>query len=124
SYDESLPFPRWLLTVATHHCVDVIRKRQAESRLFAPPEAAPLEAREPAPSALSLTILEEGRQKVRDAIAALPDSYRVPLVLRYYSEMSYDEIAAELGLKRAHVATLIFRAKQQLRTGLGAGRKA
>jgi len=42
----------------------------------------------------------------------------VPLVLRYYSELSYDEIAQQLGLERNHVAALIFRAKQELRRRL------
>jgi RNA polymerase sigma-70 factor (ECF subfamily) len=55
---------------------------------------------------------------VREALAQLADKYRVPLVLVYYNEMSYDEIALALGLNRNLVATLIFRAKQQLRQKL------
>jgi len=39
-------------------------------------------------------------------------------VLRYYNELSYDEIAATLSLSRANVATLIFRAKLELREAL------
>jgi DNA-directed RNA polymerase specialized sigma24 family protein len=37
------------------------------------------------------------------------------LVLRYYGELGYEEIAAQLGLTRNHVAILIFRGKQALR---------
>jgi RNA polymerase sigma factor (sigma-70 family) len=55
---------------------------------------------------------------VRDTIARLPDNYRVPLVLRYYSELSYDEIAQQLDLERNYVAALIFRAKKELRRRL------
>jgi RNA polymerase sigma-70 factor (ECF subfamily) len=55
---------------------------------------------------------------VRDTVARLPDNYRVPLVLRYYSEMSYDEIAQQLDLERNYVAALIFRAKKELRRRL------
>ena len=46
------------------------------------------------------------------------ERYRLPLVLRYYNDLSYDEIAATLGLTRANVAVLIFRAKQELRAKL------
>jgi DNA-directed RNA polymerase specialized sigma24 family protein len=46
---------------------------------------------------------------VRDTIARLPENYRVPLVLRYYGELSYEEIAQEMGLERNYVAALIFR---------------
>jgi RNA polymerase sigma factor, sigma-70 family len=55
---------------------------------------------------------------VRNALSQLPEKYRVPLVLAYYNEMSYDHIAEALGLGRNHVATLIFRGKQQLRKKL------
>ena len=48
---------------------------------------------------------------------------RVPLVLRYYSELSYDEIAQQLNLQRNYVAALIFRAKQELRRKLSRGGK-
>ena len=55
---------------------------------------------------------------VRAAVAALPERLRLPLVLRYYSELSYDQIAAELDLNRNTVATLILRAKKELRRAL------
>jgi RNA polymerase sigma-70 factor (ECF subfamily) len=55
---------------------------------------------------------------VRNALSQLPEKYRVPLVLAYYNDMSYDEIADSLGLGRNHVATLIFRGKRQLRAKL------
>ena len=45
------------------------------------------------------------------------DNYRVPLVLRYYGELSYDEIAQQLGLK-SYLAALKFRAEQELRRKL------
>jgi RNA polymerase sigma factor (sigma-70 family) len=48
----------------------------------------------------------------------MPDKYRVPLVLLYFSEMSYDQIAQELELTRSHVGVLLLRAKQHLRNQL------
>ncbi len=70
------------------------------------------------PSPLSAVMGKEERAQVRDAIARLPENYRLPLVLRYYSELSYDEIAQQLELRRNYVAALIFRAKQELRRKL------
>ena len=60
---------------------------------------------------------------MRAAITRLPENYRVPLVLRYYSELSYDEIEQHLGLQKNQVAVLIFRAKQELRRKLAHGSK-
>ena len=118
TYDTALPFPRWLMSVTSHYCVDLLRKRKVETRLFEPAEADAPELVSATPSPLQEVLTAESRDKVRRAVAALPERYRLPLTLRYYNEMSYDEIAATLELTRAHVATLIFRAKQELRRAL------
>jgi len=125
SYDGSSPFHRWLLRVAGNHCVDALRRRKRGRQVVMEVEegAAVIEATSPEPSPLGAVLSAEERAKVRDAIARLPENYRVPLVLRYYGELSYDEIAQQLGLKRDYVAALLFRAKQDLRRKLGHGSK-
>jgi RNA polymerase sigma-70 factor (ECF subfamily) len=80
---------------------------------------AVIDVASPEPSPLSAVLSTEERAQVRDVIARLPENYRVPLVLRYYGELSYDEIAQQLDLQKNYVAALIFRAKQELRRKLG-----
>jgi RNA polymerase sigma-70 factor (ECF subfamily) len=108
--------------VTGHPCLDLLRRRRRESRLFvADDTGADQEAdavAEASPSPLSRLVLAERRAEVRAALVALPDHYRVPLALRYDAELSYDEIAAALGLKRNHVATLIHRGKREVRRQL------
>ena len=120
SYDGSIPFPRWLLRVAGNQCIDVLRRRQRGRKVFmeVADGAAVMEAASSEPSPLAAVISMEERVQVRDTIARLPENYRVPLILRYYSEMSYGEIAQQLDLERNYVAALIFRAKQELRRRL------
>ena len=120
SYDGSIPFPRWLLRVAGNQCIDALRRRQRGRRTIVEVEdgTAVIDAASSEPSPLGAVISKEERAKVRDAIAQLPENYRVPLVLRYYSELSYEEIAQHLDVERNNVATLIFRAKQELRRRL------
>jgi RNA polymerase sigma-70 factor (ECF subfamily) len=120
SYDSSIPFPRWLLRVAGNQCIDVLRRRRRGRRMIVEVEdgAAVMEATSSELSPLGAVISKEERVKVRDAIARLPENYRMPLVLRYYSELSYDEIAQQLGLEKNNVAALIFRGKQELRRRL------
>ena len=128
NYNPDLPFVPWLLSVASHYCVDQLRRRGIEARLFSSPspeafEDAAAEAQDswtsPTPaSPLQQLLAEENLKAVQEALARLPERYRVPLVLRYYSELSYDQIAQTLDLNRNHVATLIFRAKRELRLAL------
>ena len=113
SYDGSIPFPGWLLRVASNQCIDALRRRKRGRQVILEGEGgvAVIEAASPEPSPLSAALSTEERGQVRDAIARLPENYRIPLVLRYYSELSYDEIAEQLGLQRNYVAALLFRAE-------------
>jgi RNA polymerase sigma-70 factor, ECF subfamily len=123
TYDGSTPFQRWLLRVAGNLCIDTLRSRKRGRQVIVEGDdgAAIIEAASGEPSPLRAVLSAEERVRVRDAIARLPENYRVPLVLRYYGELSYDEIAQQLGLNRDSVAALLFRAKQQLRRKLGHG---
>ena len=51
---------------------------------------------------------------VRAALAALPDTQRIPLVLFHYEEQSYQQIAASLGISVPKVKTDILRGRQAL----------
>jgi RNA polymerase sigma-70 factor, ECF subfamily len=120
SYDGSIPFSRWLLRVAGNQCIDALRRRQRGMKVFVEVEdgTAVIDAVSSEPSPLGAVISAEERAQVRDTIARLPENYRVPLILRYYGELSYDEIAQELGMEKNNVAALIFRAKKELRRRL------
>ncbi len=123
SYDGSTSFPRWLLRVAGNHCIDVLRRRKRGRQVIVEAEEGIeiIDAASPEPSPLGAVLSAEERARVRDAIARLPENYRLPLVLRYYGELSYDEIAQQMSLQRNYVAALLFRAKQELRRKLGHG---
>lgn len=120
SYDRTQPFAGWILKIAGNHCVDLLRKRGAEARVFGDEDTERLEAVSNDLSALGELLSNERVEELKAAIAALPEKYRVPLVLAYYEDASYDEIAARLGLTRNHVGVLILRAKQALRRSLTA----
>jgi RNA polymerase sigma-70 factor, ECF subfamily len=119
-YDDALPFRPWLTGVAAKHCLDRLRRRRREQRLFETERDEPAASGESESSPLAGLVEEEGRGALAAAIAALPERQRVPLVLRYHGELSYDEIAERLDWTRQRVAVTLFRAKQSLRRALRA----
>ncbi len=120
TFDSSRPFSSWLYKVASNHCWDLLRRRRIRQDLETEDaEALPLE--HPEPSQLERLQVEHANKEVRDALAKLPDRARMALVLRYYTEMSYDEIADALGVRRAFVGVLLLRARHQLRDILRQG---
>jgi RNA polymerase sigma-70 factor, ECF subfamily len=115
SYRTEFPFSAWLYSIASHYCVDRLRRKGLESRIFSAAEPVDWEPASQEPSPLSEILSDERRENVRTAIASLPERYRIPLTLRFYSDFTYDQIAESLDMPRSNVATLIFRGKKELR---------
>src|SRR6201988_2160635 len=91
-YDATRPFTAWLYTVAANHCWDLLRRRRLrQDRETGKVESLPLE--HPDPGQLEKLIERRTSQEVRRALDRLPARARMALVLRYYAEMSYDDIA-------------------------------
>lgn len=62
----------------------------------------------------------ELQRAVDDAIAKLPETQRMAVVLRRYEQLSYEEIADVLKLSVSAVKSLLFRARTTLRESLSA----
>ena len=118
-YDASRPFGAWLSTVAANHCWDLLRRRRVRQDLETG-EVEEMPLQHPDPGQLERLIDERTGQQVRRALDKLPARSRMALVLRYYADMSYDEIAEALGVRRAFVGVVLLRARHQLRDALGA----
>ena len=117
TYDASRPFTAWLYKVASNHCWDTLRRRRIRQDLeTGDVDSLPLE--HPDPSQLERLQTEHTSKEVRTGLARLPDRARMALVLRYYADMSYEEIADTLGVRRAFVGVLLLRARHQLRDAL------
>jgi RNA polymerase sigma factor (sigma-70 family) len=116
-YDDTRPFSAWLYTVAANHCWDLLRRRKLRQDLeTGEVENMPLE--HPDPGQLEQLVQQRTSQEIRRAMDKLPSRSRMALVLRYYSDMSYDDIASTLGVRRTFVGVVLLRARHQLRETL------
>lgn len=94
----------WLRTVTARRAVGRLRRRRVLERLHLRPASTGIEAWE--------------RVDLAIALERLPAHERVAVVLRYWAEASYDEIALALGLAPASVGPLLTRARAHLRDAL------
>jgi RNA polymerase sigma-70 factor (ECF subfamily) len=118
SRDPAQPFIAWIMRIARNHCLDVLRRRSREKKLFGDEEVETVAAEAPGADGLGAALTAERAAEVNAAVAKLPERYRVPLALAYFGDQDYDEIAAALGITRNHVGVLLCRAKQLLRQSL------
>jgi RNA polymerase sigma-70 factor, ECF subfamily len=119
-YDESRSFSAWLYKVAANHCWDLLRRRKIrQDKETDDLENVPLA--HPDPSQLDKMIEQRSSEEVRKALDKLGSRARMALVMRYYSDMSYDEIADALGVRRAFVGVVLLRARHELRQALEGG---
>jgi RNA polymerase sigma-70 factor (ECF subfamily) len=116
--DEKLPFRPWVSQVAGHHCIDKLRQRKREKSLSLEEIGPSGIADRSTASPLSQILRKDEQRQVREQLARLPEKYRVPLVLRYYRQMSYSEIARALNTRLPIARVMIFRAKNYLRRNL------
>lgn len=116
TYDPGQSFGTWLLSVAAHYCIDRLRRRKFQWLSFDDPrwdESAPsLVSDLPSPEASALN--KEREQEVQRALQTLAPQYRMALILKYWNEMSLEEISAITGDNVGTVKVKLYRARQML----------
>jgi RNA polymerase sigma-70 factor (ECF subfamily) len=118
-YDQSRPFSTWLLSIAAHHCIDQIRKRRA---VILPIEDLPYqEIQDPLPSPEALASKNEVEGRVQSLLDTLNPVDRASVVMYYWYDFSYDEIAQALGLTTSAVKSRLHRSRRELALAWSAG---
>jgi RNA polymerase sigma factor (sigma-70 family) len=118
SLDSYTPgtFEGWLHRITTNLFLDRVR-RAARIRFEALPEDAErLPGRDPSPEAALMADLFD--PDVERALASLPPDFRAAVVLCDVEQLSYEEIAATLGVKLCTVRSRISRGRAMLRAAL------
>ena len=112
-YRETGTFSAWLYRIALNVGRDSLRRRRKEPCGLGDVEPADDEA---SPDAVCEQA--ERGQFISQAIAGLPESQRVVLILRHYEEMSFEQIARMLGEPASTIKSRFQAALQRLRERL------
>jgi RNA polymerase sigma-70 factor (ECF subfamily) len=111
-YDSQRPFSTWLLSIAAHYCIDQIRRRRLtvlsydDMPILDPPDSAPGPEN-------SLIICEDQR-RVQALLERLDARDRAAIVMLYWYEFSYEEIAGALSMSVSAVKSRLHRARLEL----------
>jgi len=113
-YDPSRSFKPWLMSIASNHCIDRIRKRRLTWLSIdepLPPHPA-LNSNAPGPEAAA--VASEASAAMQELLDDLAPEYRAAVVLRYWYDLSYTEIAESLDTTESAIKSRLYRARQML----------
>ena len=121
-YKPVARFETWLYRIATNVALNHLRTQKSYkhniTRHFVADVACHWEAPDPRPNAENVLTREERLQRIRAAVACLPDRQRSAVLLHKYHDMDYYGIANTLGCSLQAVKSLLFRAYERLRSEL------
>jgi len=113
TYQSDRKLSSWVLSIASHYCIDRLRRRRFNwLSLDEEPVAAVLPSGGRGPEERALC--RETRDEVQSLVDRLAPGYRAPLILRYWHDLSYAEIAQVMGLSVQAVKSRLHRARLQL----------
>jgi len=117
SYQPERKFSTWILSIAAHHAIDVLRRRHFRwipLDELPPWRWFPIQTDEPE----AAVVKSETQDQVQRLLASLPPGYRLVTILRYWYDMSYEEIAQATGLSESALKSRLHRARLKLAEGL------
>jgi RNA polymerase sigma-70 factor (ECF subfamily) len=120
-YTPDYAFSTWLFKIASNNCIDFIRKRKMNESVSLNLND-PLETGDDLADVLPATsrtpeediIRQQKIDALRDIVARLKPHYKKLIELRYYDELSYEEISLELDIPIGTVKAQLFRAREFL----------
>ena len=111
-YDLDRPFATWLLTIASRYCIDQIRRRRLQT--FSIEKFLETELPDSAPGPEAVLSQGEDQRKTQELLLVLKPADRAAVVLRYWYEYSYEEIAETLSMSVSAIKSRLHRARKEL----------
>ncbi len=113
-YDPGRSFATWLLSIASHYCIDQLRKRRFRTFSMDDDEQGWLDPPDPAPGPEVALSTREKQAQVQALLERLSPKDRAAVVMRYWYDCSYEEIADTLSLTVSAVKSRLHRARKTL----------
>jgi RNA polymerase sigma-70 factor (ECF subfamily) len=120
SFDDNRPLRPWLLRIAAHEALNALRTSRREAADTIAGEAAEIELEQlgGGPEPDDVLARRERGAAIRAAVARLPEAQRLVVVLRYFADLSYADIAEATQQTVNNVGVTLLRARERLRREL------
>ena len=116
SYRGDCALESWAYRIAANCCMDWLRKKKRDRSVSMEPlREKGFDQADTAPGTEEQVIAADERERLREAIALLPEDQRDALVMTQLERISYEEAAAALGVSEGTVKSRVNRAKARLR---------
>jgi RNA polymerase sigma factor (sigma-70 family) len=119
-FDPKFTFSTWLFRVATNNCIDFIRKKKLDTMSISSAyiddngSDVGMDLRDTTLNPQEEVIKEQKIELVQTIVTKLPARYQTLVKLRYFKELSYEEIAVELQAPLGTVKAQLHRARELL----------
>jgi len=119
-YTPNFAFSTWLFKIATNNCIDFLRKKKKnvmsiDNRVSNNDgEEYMFEIKSDGMTPEQIAMNEQKIQLMRQYVKKLKPRYEILVEMRYFKEMSYEEISIELNLPLGTVSAQLFRAREFL----------
>ncbi len=119
-FDATFAFSTWLFRIATNNSIDFIRKKRIRTISLDNSwendegDSMSIDPKDPDPNPGEEMLREQRKEYLAIAIEKLPAKYKLLVELRYFRELSYEEVAVELNLPLGTVKAQLFRARELL----------
>jgi RNA polymerase sigma-70 factor (ECF subfamily) len=114
TYQPGRKFVNWLLSIASHHCIDRLRRKGRAPQLSIDGPLPPEWLQSDAPQPDQVVSKKEQRARVRQVLETLPPDYRAAVVLRYWYGLSYREIAVTMDTTESAIKSRLHRARRMM----------
>lgn len=119
-FDSKYAFSTWLFRIATNNCIDFIRKKRVKTVSIDTPyennegDTFSIDIKDPDENPDEVMLRQQRKEYLAIAVDKLPPKYKQLVDLRYFQELSYEEVALELDLPLGTVKAQLFRARELL----------
>ena len=124
SYRGDCALESWVYRIAANCCMDWLRKKKRDQSVSMEPLAEQgFDPADDAPGTEEQVIAKDERQRLREAIAHLPEDQQEALILTQLEKVPYEEAAQALGVSEGTVKSRVNRAKARLKEIISAERE-